>query len=205
MIVHGQLMAIAATDSAAFVKLPALDPVAIRQYLDLGADGLMAPDIDTAEDAVRFVRMTRYPPHGTRGMAAAVRATRFTRDKAYAANAERTFCRAGLIESRHGLENVDAIAAVDGLDIVFFGPSDLAAQLGHPGQAGHPEVRAAVEDGIARVRRAGKAVGIVSSEADVDRYRALGVAMFVVGSDMTLFAQAVDGLAERLRAKHRSP
>jgi 4-hydroxy-2-oxoheptanedioate aldolase len=201
-IVHTQLMALAPTPGATFVKLPALDAAVIRQYLDLGVDGLMAPDLDTPEDAANLVRMTRYPPRGTRGLAAAVRATRFTRDRTYMAEAERRFCLIGLIESRKGMENLDAIAATDGLDILFFGPSDLAAQLGHPGHASHPDVRAALDDGVARVRKAGKMVGIVSSEADVERYRTLGAGMFVVGSDVTLVAQAADGLAERLRGRH---
>jgi 4-hydroxy-2-oxoheptanedioate aldolase len=201
-IVHTQLMALARGSAAALIKLPSLEPNLLKQYLDLGPDGLMAPNIDTAAEAKTFVSLTRYPPNGVRGIAAAVRATGHTRNKAYVGMAEHGLCRSVVIESRTGIDNLEAICAVDGIDVVFFGPSDLAAQLGHIGQSSNPAVVAAVENGIKRVRAAGCAAGVVSSEADIDRYRALGVTMFVVGSDMSLFAQTVDGLAERIQRKH---
>jgi 4-hydroxy-2-oxoheptanedioate aldolase len=202
-IVHTQLMALAAGNAATMVKLPSLEPNLVKQYLDLGPDGLMAPNIDTAADAKSFVSLTRYPPKGIRGIAGAVRATGYTRNKAYLSTAEQRLCLSAVIESRTGLDNLEAICAVDGIDVVFFGPSDLAAQLGHIGQPSNPNVIAAVEDGIKRVCKAGRIAGVVSGEADIDRYRALGVTMFVVGSEMSLFVQAADGLAERLKKKHR--
>jgi 4-hydroxy-2-oxoheptanedioate aldolase len=203
-IVHTQLMALAGSTAASMIKLPSLEPNLVKQYLDLGPDGLMAPNIDTASDAENFVSLTRYPPKGARGIAGAVRATAFTRDKAYVGTAEQRLCRTAVIESAAGLDNLEAICAVDGIDVVFFGPSDLAAQLGHVGQPSNASVVAAVEDGIRRVRKAGGVAGVVSGEADLDRYCALGVTMFVVGSEMSLFVQAADGLAQRLRKKYRS-
>jgi 2-keto-3-deoxy-L-rhamnonate aldolase RhmA len=203
-IVHTQLMALAGSPAAALIKLPSLEPNLLKQYLDLGSDGLMAPNIDTAADATNFVKLTRYPPNGVRGIAAAVRATGYTRDKNYVTRAEHGLCRSVVIESKTGIDNLEAICEVDGIDVVFFGPSDLAAQFGHIGQPTNPTVVAAVEDGIKRVCKAGCAAGVVSGEADIDRYRAMGVTMFVVGSEMSLFAQAVDGLAERIRNKYRA-
>jgi 4-hydroxy-2-oxoheptanedioate aldolase len=202
-IVHTQLMTLAGSRAAAMVKLPSLEPNLLKQYLDLGPDGLMAPNIDTPADARNFVSLTRYPPKGVRGIAGAVRATGFTRNKAYVNTAGQALCLSVVIESSAGMHNLEAICAVDGIDVVFFGPSDLAAQLGYIGQPSNPAVVAAVEGGIKRVCKAGCAAGVVSNEADIDRYRALGVTMFVVGSEMSLFAQAVDGLAERLSSKYR--
>jgi len=203
-IIHTQLTAMAASPSSALIKIPSLDPTFIRQCLDLGAEGLLAPDIDTADDARHFVRLTRYPPHGVRGIASAVRVTGFTRNKLHVKTADQRLCRGVLIESKSGLDHLDEISAVDGVDIVMFGATDLAAQLGHVGEPRAPQVVVAIEDGIKRVRKAGRVAGIVSSEADIEYYTALGVTMFVVGSDMTLFVQATDGLVERLLKKHRT-
>jgi 4-hydroxy-2-oxoheptanedioate aldolase len=203
-IIHTQLTALAAGEAASFVKLSSLEPNMIRHCLDLGVDGLIGADINTAEDARRFVGLTRYPPHGTRGVAGAVRATGFTRDRTYVESVEQRLIRCVLIESTSGLDQLEAICAIDGVDVVFFGPADLAAQIGHIGQAGAPAVVSAIEDGIKRVRRVGRPVGIVSAEADVDRYIKLGISMFVVGSEMTLFVQAIDSLADRLRKRYRA-
>ncbi len=203
-IIHTQLMALAASGAASFIKLSSLDPSMVRRCLDLGVDGLMAADINTAEDARQFVSRTRYPPRGIRGVAGAVRATGYTRDRTYLESAEQRLIRCVLIESTSGLDQLEAICATEGVDVVFFGPADLAAQMGQPGRPGAPAVASAIEDGIKRASKAGRPVGIVSGEADIDRYVALGVSMFVVGSELTLFVQAVDGLADRLRKKYRS-
>jgi 4-hydroxy-2-oxoheptanedioate aldolase len=203
-IIHTQLAVLAAGKTASFIKLSSLDPSMIRQCLDLGVDGLMAADINTAEDARRFVSLTRYPPDGIRGVAGAVRATGYTRDRTYLESAEQRLIRCVLIESTCGLDQLEAICAIDGVDVVFFGPADLAAQIGHIGQPSAPAIVSAIEDGIKRAREVGRPVGIVSGEADVERYIALGATMFVVGSEMTLFVQAVDSLADRLRKKYRS-
>ena len=204
-IIHTQLMALAAGEAASIHQtVVARSMNRMRQCLDLGVDGLMAADINTAEDAKRFVSLTRYPPHGIRGVAGAVRATGYTRDRTYLGSADQRLIRCVLIESTSGLDQLEAICAIDGVDVVFFGPADLAAQIGHIGQVGAPAVVSAIEDGIKRARKAGRPVGIVSGEADVDRYIALGVTMFVVGSEMTLFVQAIDSLADRLRKRYRS-
>ncbi|MGE0803541.1 MAG: HpcH/HpaI aldolase/citrate lyase family protein [Lautropia sp.] len=201
-IVHTQLLALANSPTGAIVKLPGLDATAIRQYLDLGADGLMAPNIETREDARQLVSLTRYPPRGVRGIAGTVRATRFTRDKSYPRTAEDHFVTVALIESRKGLDNLEAIASVDGIDIVFFGPGDLAAEMGHTGQASHPNVVAALESGVGRVQAAGKIAGLLAAEADIDRYHAHGARMFIAGAELGLFVQAADGLASRLSSKY---
>ena len=155
-IIHTQLTALAAGKAASFIKLSALDPNMIRQCLDLGVNGLMAADINTAEDARRFVSLTRYPPHGVRGVAGAVRATNYTRDRTYLDSSEHRLLRCVLIESTSGLEQLEAISAINGVDVVFFGPADLAAQAGHIGRPGAPAVVSAIEDGIKRARKIGR-------------------------------------------------
>jgi 4-hydroxy-2-oxoheptanedioate aldolase len=201
MVVHSQLAALSGSNTAAMVRLPSHDASVIKQYLDLGVDGLMVPSVDTAEQAQAVVRLTQYPPHGIRGIAGSVRATNYTRDKAYAGDARNRFCLAVQIESPTAIKNLDAICNVDGVDVLFFGPNDLAAQSGLLGQPFHPDNVKVLEEGIRTVRKHGKVAGILIGEGDCDKYLKLGVQMIVVGSEVGLFVQAADGLASRLAAK----
>jgi 4-hydroxy-2-oxoheptanedioate aldolase len=169
----------------------------IKQYLDLGMQTVMAPMVDTPEQARALVRAMRYPPQGIRGMAGA-RASRWGRDPAYAKEANDRVCLLVQAESREALANLDAIAAVDGVDGVFIGPADLSASMGHIGDAGHADVRTAIDDAIARINRAGKAAGILATDETLARhYLDLGALFVAVGLDTHLLARGTTALAAR--------
>ncbi len=213
-LLHTQLMAVAAANNAvrssapasestaAIVRVHSNDAVAIKHVLDLGPDGIMVPMIDTPEQARAAVRHTRYPPAGTRGMAGLTRATNYSRDKTYAANAPERFCLVLQIETPLGLANVEEICAVEGVDALFFGPSDYSANSGRLGQPTHPDVMSELEEGIRRVRRAGRAAGILCREADVPRFAAAGANLVAAGLDLAILVSGADGLASVVRRKY---
>ncbi|HYD68761.1 4-hydroxy-2-oxoheptanedioate aldolase [Azospirillum sp.] len=195
--VLAQLQAVAPYRSHPIVRPVTGDTAVIKQLLDIGAQTLLVPMVESAEQAAALVAATRYPPHGVRGVGSALaRASRWNRRARYLHEADAEVCLLVQVESRRGLENLDAITAVEGVDGVFFGPADLAASLGHLGQPGHPEVRAAIEDGIARVAAAGKAPGVLATDEALARGYAAKGALFVgVGVDTTLYARALGALA----------
>ncbi len=132
------------------VRPPIGDAVLIKQLLDIGAQTLLVPMVESAEQAAELVRAMHYPPKGIRGVGAALaRASRWNNIATYLAEADEQMCLLVQVESLKGLENLDAIAAVEGVDGVFIGPADLW-RMGHRGNPGHPEVQAAIEDAIAR-------------------------------------------------------
>ena len=195
---HGQLAALAGTGTASVVRTTGLDLAGIKHYLDLGVDALMIPNIHTAEQAIEAVRYTRYPAAGgIRGMGGTMRATRYGRDKGYFAEAANNVCLLAQIESREGLRNLDAICAVSGVDLLFFGPTDLSADMGHMGQPGHPEVVAAIEAGIRRAHELGKPSGVLAGDPDCQRYLAAGATMVILGSDLGLMVRGADALANK--------
>ncbi len=167
----------------------------IKQYLDLGLQTLLVPMVDSAEQAQAIVRAMRYPPEGIRGMGGA-RASRWGRYPGYAKEANDRVCLLVQAESREALANLDAIAAVDGIDGVFIGPADLSASMGHVGNSDHPEVQAAIEDAFKRIARAGKAAGILTpNEALARRYIELGALFVAVGLDTNLLVRSTSALA----------
>lgn len=196
-----QLQAITAYPSHPIVRPVVGDAAIIKQMLDLGAQTLLVPMVETAEQAAALVAATRYPPAGVRGVGSALaRASRWNRIGGYLDEADGGICLLVQVESARGLENLDAIAAVEGVDGVFFGPADLSASLGLRGQPGHPTVRAAIEDGIACTRRVGKAAGVLATDETLARaYLAAGALFVGVGVDTTLFARAATDLAARFR------
>jgi 2-keto-3-deoxy-L-rhamnonate aldolase RhmA len=199
-VLHSQLAALSGTTTTAVVRLTSHDPVQIKHCLDLGLIGLMAPNVRSAEDARYLVRQTRYPPEGERGIGGGVRATGYGRDRSYYRRANGQLCLIVQIESAEGLAQLDAIAEVDGVDCVFFGPHDLAASCGHLGEPSHPEIVRLIEDGIAKVCRKGKAAGVVAAGADRARYLQAGVRLLAIGSEIGLLAQAVDSAVAAARA-----
>jgi 4-hydroxy-2-oxoheptanedioate aldolase len=139
------------------------DTALIKQYLDIGAQTLLVPMVDTAEQAQQLVRATRYAPEGVRGMGSAWPARRAgRRTRSTCTRPTSRICLLVQAETVEAMNNLDAIAATPGVDGVFIGPADLSASMGHPGNPGHPEVQAAIHDGIARILRAGKAPGILA-------------------------------------------
>ncbi|MBN3266502.1 aldolase/citrate lyase family protein [Bordetella bronchiseptica] len=196
---HGQFLALAGTATAAVVRAPQVDLAAFKQYLDLGADAIMVPNVESAAQAETVVRGMHYPPRGMRGVGGSVRATAYGRQ---APTLHEAGARAGLIvqvESRRGLEAVQDIARVDGVDAVFFGPHDLAADLGLYGEPAHPHVVEAIEAGIDTVLAQGKRAGVLAAVDQAPRYIRAGASLIASGSDLSLLVRAADDLARQLR------
>ena len=197
--VLAQLQAMAGTPAQPVVRLPIGDPVLIKQYLDIGAHTLLVPVVESADQAATLVAATRYPPRGFRGVATG-RASRWGKVKDYLATATEEVCLLVQVETRKGLDNLDAILAVEGVDGVFIGPSDLAASLGHLGNPGHAEVIAAIEDAIARIKAAGKAAGILTADnALAQSYIDQGVTFCAVGVDTLMLSNAAMALARKFK------
>ncbi|CAB3749531.1 4-hydroxy-2-oxo-heptane-1,7-dioate aldolase [Burkholderia sp. MSh2] len=196
-----QLQAIAPYPSHPVVRVPWNDPVIVKQVLDLGAQTLLVPMVQSADEARAAVAATRYPPHGVRGVGSALaRASRWNRIGDYLHRANDEMAVLVQVETRAGLDAIDAIARVDGVDGVFIGPADLAADLGHLGNPGHPDVQAAIDGAIRAIKAAGKAPGILSAdEAAARRYLAAGALFVAVGVDTTLLARSAERLAAQFK------
>jgi 4-hydroxy-2-oxoheptanedioate aldolase len=176
------------------------DMVLIKRYLDIGAQTLLIPYVQNAEEAARAVSYMRYPPEGQRGVSGISRATRFGRVKDYARRAHEELCLLVQVETREALANIESIAQVEGVDGIFVGPADLAAGLGHPGESAHPEVQSAIEDAIIRIGKAGKAAGILfADEARIRRYLELGALFVAVGVDLAMLSRDSERLAANFK------
>lgn len=194
-----QLQAVAAYPITPLVRAPFNDAVAIKQILDLGAQNLIVPMVSSAAEAEAAVAATRYPPLGVRGVGSALaRSARWNRVDRYLQESAQHTSLTVQIETAAGVEAAAEIAAVDGVDAVFVGPSDLSASMGHLGQQTHPEVVAAVEAVFAAVKAAGKPVGVNAFDpVAADAYLAAGADFVAVGADVALLARASEGLAAR--------
>ena len=212
--VLGQLQGIASATAAfpgtpavsqSVVRLPHGDTALIKQYLDIGAQTLLVPMVDTAEQAAQLVRAMRYPPAGVRGMGAALaRASRWQSYPNYVHEANEQMCLLVQAETALAMKNLDAIAATPGVDGVFIGPADLSASMGYPGNLSHPAVLAAIDDGIARILSAGKAPGILSGNEEQARKWLNAGALFVaVGIDTQLLSAAAKTLLGRFKPQGR--
>ncbi|MCE4222910.1 HpcH/HpaI aldolase/citrate lyase family protein [Methylobacterium sp. C25] len=198
--IYGQLQAMGEGTASAMVRVPSDEPITIKRILDTGAQSLMIPNIDDAEQAHRAVAATRYAPRGVRGFSQAPRAARFGRIPDYHARCEAEIFIAVQIESRRALDNLEEIAAVEGVDGVFIGPGDLSTSLGFLGQQNHAEVVAVIETAIARIHKAGKHAGILTANEELaQRYIGAGTTFTAVGSDMGLLARSSEALAKRFR------
>lgn len=191
-----QLQAVAPYDVEPVARVPVGDPAIIKQYLDIGFRSLLVPMVESAEQAQRIVAATRFPPHGIRGVASATsRASGFGANAGYLADAHETLCLIVQIESRAGLDAIAAIAAVEGVDALFIGPSDLAASLGHLGDPRHAEVQVAIAHGLARIAEADKPAGIFALSSEDARARIEAGAGFVsLGTDIGLLANGARAL-----------
>lgn len=197
----GQLQAVTPFPVEAIARVPAGDPVLIKQYLDIGFTTLLVPMVDSAKQAAGVVAACRYPPHGIRGVASATaRATGFGADPAYLREVAQRITVIVQIESRAALENIDAIAATDGVDALFIGPADLAASLGHLGDPGHDEVQEAIDHAKARIDATGKPAGIFAlSPEDARRRAADGFRFISIGTDIGLLARGASALLSSVR------
>ena len=190
------------TSAHAVVRIPHGDAALIKQNLDIGAQTLLVPMVDTAEQAAHLAQACRYPPEGFRGMGSALaRASRWQQYPGYIHEANAQVCLLVQAETVLAMDNLDAIAATPGVDGVFIGPADLSASMGYPGNPGHPAVQAAIADGIARIRKAGKAPGILSTtEAQARQWLDAGALFVAVGVDTILLKKAAMDLLARYRA-----
>jgi len=197
--VQSLLQTIAAYPITPMVRAPSGDAVALKQLLDLGAQNLLVPMVDSAEEAEAVVRAVRYPPRGVRGVGSALsRSARWNRVEGYLPNADEFTSLFVQIESTAGVAAAAEIAAVDGVDGVFVGPSDLAASMGLLGQQTHPDVTAAVLGTFEAVRAQGKPVGVNAFDpTQAQRYLDAGASFVLVGADVTLLAQGSEALARR--------
>ncbi|WP_230531555.1 HpcH/HpaI aldolase family protein [Microvirga roseola] len=176
------------------------DTVLIKRFLDAGAQSLLIPFVQNEEEAERAVRAMRYPPHGVRGVSVSSRANRYGRVTDYFKKVHDELCCLVQLETGAALERLEAIAAVNGIDGIFIGPSDLSADLGHLGNPGHPDVQAAIRSAVDRCRKLGKPAGILAPvEADARRYLEWGYTFVAVGADMGLLRKAADELISRFR------
>lgn len=199
-ILH-HLQAIAAHQVPAIVRPPSSDPVFIKQLLDAGVQTLLIPMVETAEEARMLVKAMRYPPEGIRGVGAGLaRAAQWNRTPDYMKQANQEMCLIVQVESVKGLENLEEIVKVEGVDSVFIGPADLAASMGYVGEMHHPKVMATIDDALKSIRAHGKAAGVLALDAEtIERYTAAGANLIAVGSDVVMLAAATERLARSLK------
>ncbi|MCW2294307.1 4-hydroxy-2-oxoheptanedioate aldolase [Pseudomonas sp. BIGb0408] len=198
----GQLQAVAPYPSQAVIRPVIGDTALIKQILDIGAQTLLVPMVESAEQARELVRAIHYPPSGVRGVGSALaRASRWNSIPGYLDKADEQMCLLVQIENLDGLARLDEIVAVDGVDGVFIGPADLSASMGQRGNPGHPDVQAAIEDAIVRIQKAGKAAGILSADQTLARrYIELGARFVAVGVDTTVLMRGLQTLAADFKA-----
>jgi 4-hydroxy-2-oxoheptanedioate aldolase len=196
-----QLQAIAPYAAHGVVRTASGDATLLKQYLDIGVQTLLVPMVESAEQARRIVAATRYPPEGIRGVGSALaRASRWNQVDQYLKECAQQLCVLLQVESVAGLQNLAAIAATEGADGVFFGPADLAASMGLIGRTGERSVQQAITDGIATVRRAGKAAGVLSTDRPLARqYLEAGALFVAVGVDTTLLVRSAGELLASFR------
>jgi 4-hydroxy-2-oxoheptanedioate aldolase len=183
---------------AAVVRPAANDPTLFKRLLDMGAQTLLVPYVETVAEAEAAVSAMRYGPRGIRGMAGMTRATRYGQVENYFTKVEEELCLVVQLETVKGIQNLEAIAAVDGVDAIFIGPADLSASMGLPGQMSHPDVVAAIHDAMARAQAAGIPVGLMALDSDKAKdYIARGSGFTAVGVDLVLLMDAVNTLRSR--------
>jgi 4-hydroxy-2-oxoheptanedioate aldolase len=196
-----QLQAAAPYPSHPVVRVPWNDMVTIKRLLDIGAQSLLVPYVSTPTEARQAVSYTRYPPGGVRGVAGTTRATRFGRVKDYARRAQEEICLLVQVETQQALDSIEAICGTDGVDGVFIGPADLHASLGYPGEIANPKVKPLIDDAIRRIRKAGKAPGILTpSEADARHWLECGALFVAVGADVGILARGAEALAAKFKS-----
>ena len=199
--VLGQLQATMGNSTHPIVRIPQNDPIVIKRYLDIGTQTFLIPMVETVEQARAAVAATRFAPDGVRGFAGATRATRFGRVARYHHLAHEELCLLVQIETRLGLDNLEAIAAVPGIDGLFIGPGDLSADVGYLGDQGNPFIVELIEKTIGRIVAAGKPAGILTGDETLARrYMAAGCTFTAVGIDTGLLARATEAIAKKFKS-----
>lgn len=198
-IVQNQLDALLAGNTEGIVRPAWNDTVLIKRYLDVGARTLLLPYVQNPGEAKRAVAATRYPPLGVRGVSGCTRANRYGRVKDYFKRVHDELCVLLQVETTSAMKHIEAIAEIDGVDGIFIGPNDLAADMGHLGNWQHPDVWKVMEDAAKRIRKAGKAPGILVGEADGQRCIDMGYTFVAVGSDLVMLARGSEALAAKFK------
>ncbi len=195
-----QLMALKDSPTAPIVRPSCNSAVELKRLLDAGFYNFLVPFVESAEEARSAVAATRYPPQGIRGVSVSQRSNRYGSIQDYFKSINDHICVMVQIESLAGVAAVKEIAAIDGVDSIFVGPSDLAAALGHLGNSAHPEVQTVIAQVFADAKSAGKPVGILAPvEAQARNYMAMGATFVGVGSDLGTFRTATQALCDRYR------
>jgi 4-hydroxy-2-oxoheptanedioate aldolase len=195
-----QLQAVDGGQATPIVRPAWNDIVLIKRCLDIGAPALLVPYVQNPAEAKSAVAAVRYPPRGVRGVASASRASRYGRTTDYLKKADSEICLLVQVETRTALDELEAIATVEGVDGVFIGPSDLSASLGHVGNPAHPDVQEALQGAVTRLKAVGKPAGILTSNEDeIRRYIGWGYTFVAVGSDVGLLARGADALAKKFK------
>ncbi len=198
--VMAQLQSVQRGTATPIVRPAWNDIVLIKRILDVGAQSILVPFVQNADEAKRAVAATRYPPEGVRGITGSGRASRYGRTKDYLKKANSEICLLVQVETREAVGNLEAIASVEGVDGVFVGPADLSASFGHIGNPLHPEVQSAIEDVAKRLKKLGKPAGILTPvEEEARRYIEWGYTFVAVGSDLGLVAKGADTLAAKFK------
>jgi 4-hydroxy-2-oxoheptanedioate aldolase len=196
-----QLQALARGTATPVVRPAWNDAVLTKRVLDIGAQSVLLPYVQNVDEARQAVASTRYPPGGIRGVAAAARASRYGRVTDYLKKADSEMCVLVQVETRAALDQLEAIAAIDGVDGVFIGPSDLSASFGHVGNPQHPDMQKTLEDAVKRLKAVGKPAGILTTnEEEARRYIGWGYLFVAVGSDIGLLARGAEMLAKKFKA-----
>lgn len=196
-----QLQAMAPYPTSPVVRAAWNDTVLIKRYLDIGVQSLLIPFVQSAEEAKAAVAAVRYPPGGVRGISMFTRANRFGRVKDYVKRAEEEICLLVQVETRTAVDQVEAIANVDGIDGVFVGPSDLAASLGYLGQPGHEDVMSVIESTFKRIRACGKPAGFLTPDPVIARRAiAAGSVFTAIGVDGGILARGSENLLTQFKA-----
>ncbi|MEM9968214.1 MAG: HpcH/HpaI aldolase/citrate lyase family protein [Pseudomonadota bacterium] len=190
--IHAQLQVLAASDSHPVVRVPVGETYLIKQVLDIGAQTILVPMVESAEQARQLVRDVTYPPKGNRGVGYSLtRASQFSSFEDYGKTADGEICLLVQVENQRGMAALDEILAVEGIDGVFIGPADLAADMGHIGDALHPDVQTVIMNALRRIKAAGKAPGILSTHDPMTEAALAAGAQFVaVGADVLLLRHA---------------
>jgi len=201
--ISAQIAVLEGQHSHTVVRIPTGNDWLIKQVLDAGAQTVLVPMVETADEARELARAMRYPPEGIRGAGAAgARASRFGAIPDYVQTANDEVCLLVQVETRKGMENLDEILDVEGVDGVFIGPADLAADMGHPGASGAPEVKAAIEDMLGRIAASRKAAGILgTSDEAATLYHGWGAQFLAVAVDVGVFASTMRALSAKWRER----
>ena len=200
-VVH-LLQAIGGTRMVPVVRVPWNDTVTLKRVLDAGAQSVLVPFVQDAAEAARAVAATRYPPQGVRGMGGMMRASRYGTQFDYVQQANSSVSVIVQLESPQALQQLEAIAAVDGVDALFIGPADLSAGMGHTGHSTHPEVGRAMNAAVRRCKTAGKPVGTIGNTPEVvAQYRAAGFDFVAITSDIGLLMGAAHAAITALHAQ----